>query len=75
MRIKNKLRLIMAEKRIDSIAELMKITGLSRNAVNKLWHDQDLETVKLETLIQICKPLNIALSELIEFVPKDQKDE
>lgn len=69
MPLKNNLRLIMAEKMIDNITDLIKITGLSRNALNKLWHNKDIETVKLETLIQICKSLNIKLSDLIEFTP------
>lgn len=69
MPIKNNLRHIMAEKRIDNIAELMEITGLSRTALNKLWHNQDLETVKLETLIQICQSLKIPLSDLLEYTP------
>lgn len=70
--LRNNLRFIMAEKRIDSITDLMKATGLSRNALNKLWHDQDVESVKLETLTQICKSLQIELNELIQFTP-DQK--
>lgn len=59
----------MANERINSITELMAKTKLSRNALNKLWHDEELETVKLETLIQICDALNIELSELITYKP------
>lgn len=72
MPIKNKLRLIMAERRINNISDLMSMTGLSRNALNKLWHDEDLESVKLGTLIQVCKALGIDLSDLIEY--KSEKD-
>ncbi|MCZ8513798.1 helix-turn-helix transcriptional regulator [Paenibacillus filicis] len=72
MPIKNKLRLIMAERRINNISDLMSITGLSRNALNKLWHDEDLESVKLGTLIQVCNALGVALSELIEY--ENEKD-
>jgi len=35
----------MAKKEIDNITELIRITGLSRNAINKLWRNQDIETV------------------------------
>lgn len=69
MSIRNSLRIIMAQKRIDNLTELMKLTGLSRNALNKLWHDEDLESVKLGTLIQVCDSLGIALSDLIEYHP------
>ena len=67
MRISNNLRLIMAKRRIDNISDLMEITNLSRNALNKLWHNKDLETVKLGTLMTICEKLDISLSQLIEY--------
>lgn len=69
MALKNKLRIIMAERMINNLTDLIRITGLSRNALNKLWHNQDVESVKLETLIQICKSLGIKLSDLLEYVP------
>ena len=67
MQIINNLRLIMAEKRIDNVSDLMEKTDLSRNALNKLWHNKDLETVKLGTLMTICEKLDISLSQLIEY--------
>lgn len=70
MSIQNNLRVVMAQKRIDNVSELMQLTGLSRNALNKLWHDEDLESVKVGTLIQMCDSLGIKLSELIEYHPK-----
>lgn len=71
MTLKNNLRILMAEKRIDNITVLMEKTGLSRNALSKLWRNKDIETVKLETLIQICKPLNVKLSDLVEYTPDE----
>lgn len=71
MAIQNNLRIIMANKRINSITELMSKTKLSRNALNKLWHDENIETVKLETLIQICDALNVELNELITYKPNN----
>ena len=75
MTLRNNLRILMAERRIDNIAVLMETTGLSRNALSKLWHNQDIETVKLETLIQICKPLKVKLSDLVEYTPDDDLNE
>lgn len=72
MAIINKLRLVMAERRIDNLTDLIRITGLSRNALNKLWHDQEVETLKLETLIQICQALDLKLSDLVEYLPEDE---
>jgi putative transcriptional regulator len=62
----------MAVKRINSLTELMRITKLSRNALNKLWHDEEVETVKLETLMKICDALGISLSELVEYDPGER---
>ena len=64
----------MAEKMIDNLTDLIRITGLSRNALNKLWHNQDIETIKLETLTQICKALNIKLSDLLEYIPDNEEE-
>lgn len=72
MPIRNNLRRIMADQRIDNISDLMELTGLSRNALNKLWHDKDIESVKLETLTQLCDGLRIPLSELIEYRPRQK---
>jgi len=63
----------MAEKMIDNLTDLIGITGLSRNALNKLWHNQDIETIKLETLFQICDSLKIKLSDLLEYIPDTEE--
>lgn len=70
--LNNNIRLIMGKQRIDNIQDLMKRTGLSRNALNKLWHEDNLEAIKLGTLITICDSLNVSLSDLIEYVPDSQ---
>jgi len=60
----------MAEKRIYDITDLMKISGLSRGPLNKLHKENDVETVKIETLIKLCDTLECNLSNLIEYIPK-----
>lgn len=75
MSIKNNLRFIMADQRINNVTELMQVTKLSRNAVNKLWHDKDLGSVKLETLTQVCDSLGVTLSQLIEYHPNPKSRE
>lgn len=67
MILENNLRIIMAKKRINSISELINKTGLSRNALNKLWKNENLESVKLGTLLVICEKLDVSLAELIEY--------
>lgn len=70
MPLENNFRIIMAKKRIDSISELISVTGLSRNALNKLWKSEDLDSIKLGTLMTVCDKLQIKLSDLIEYQPE-----
>lgn len=68
--LKSNLRVLMAEHRIDDITELMEKSGLSRNSINKLYKETQLETIKLETLFKLCDTFQCKLSELIEYVPE-----
>lgn len=70
MPLENNFRIIMAKKRIDTITDLINVTGLSRNALNKLWKSDDLGSLKLSTLMTICDKLEIKLSDLIEYSPE-----
>lgn len=74
MVLENNLRIIMAKQRIDNVSELINITGLSRNALNKLWHNENMESVKLGTLLEICDKLEIKLSDLIEYIPNKESE-
>lgn len=66
--IKCNIRELMAEHRIDDISELMAKSGLSRNSINKLYRETNIETTKLETLFKLCDTFNCKLSDLIEYV-------
>lgn len=61
------LRRLMADRRIDDISELMRLSGLSRNSINKLYREENIETTKLETLIRLCDTFQCNLSDLIEY--------
>lgn len=75
MPLDNKLRLVMASNRINNISELITITGVSRNSLNKLWHNENVESIKIGTLVQICDSLNINLSELLSYTPEDANED
>lgn len=60
----------MADHKIDDITQLMNRSGLSRNAINKLYKEESIETIKLETLIKLCETFECRLSELIEYIPE-----
>ncbi|WP_265176843.1 helix-turn-helix domain-containing protein, partial [Bacillus mycoides] len=40
--------MIMAKKNIDNISDLVRITGVSRNSINKLWHNENVSSLKLD---------------------------
>ncbi|WP_339303467.1 helix-turn-helix transcriptional regulator [Paenibacillus sp. FSL R5-0519] len=71
--IRCNIRELMAEHRIDDITELMMKSGLSRNSINKLYRETNIETTKLETLFKLCDTFNCKLSELIEYVPEEDE--
>lgn len=65
--LKCNLRRLMADHKIDDISELMKLSGLSRNSINKLYRENDIESTKLETLFKLCNVFGCKLSDLIEY--------
>lgn len=67
--IRCNLRRLMADYRIDDITTLMAMSGISRNSINKLYREVDIETVKIETLIKLCDAFKCKLSDLIEYIP------
>lgn len=75
MKLVNNIRMIMAKKNIDNVSDLVRITGVSRNSINKLWHNENVSSLRLDTLISICEKLDLKLSELIEFVPNQNEDD
>ncbi|MBD2822838.1 helix-turn-helix transcriptional regulator [Xenorhabdus sp. 42] len=73
MKVVSNIRMIMAKKNIDNISDLVRITGVSRNSINKLWHNENVSSLKLDTLITICEKLDVELSDLIEYIPDDSE--
>ncbi|MDR3364734.1 MAG: helix-turn-helix transcriptional regulator [Clostridiales Family XIII bacterium] len=59
----------MADNRIDDITDLMRISGVSRNSINKLYRGDKVATVKIETLMRLCDALDCKLSDLVEYIP------
>lgn len=67
-----KLRMLMAEHRIDGVGDLMQRSGLSRNAINRLYKgtEEEMKTTNLKTLITLCDVFDCKLSDLIEYTPE-----
>ena len=71
----SKLRFLMAARKINSIKELTDLAGLSRPPLDKLYKEQKLETLTLDTLARVCDVFNCKLSDLIEYIPDDKTSE
>lgn len=67
--LKSNLAVLMAERKIKSVTQLQTITGLSRNAINRVLNDEDekIQGTTLLTLVKLCDALNCSLAELIEY--------
>ena len=69
--LKNYLRHRMADHAIDDISDLMNLSGVSRGPINKLYRNQQVDTVKLGTLLRLCDALGCKLSDLVEYSPEE----
>lgn len=74
MGIEMKIRYLMAEHRIDSVGELMERSGLSRNAINRLYKgtDEEIRATNMKTLVALCDVFKCKLSDLIEYTPEEE---
>lgn len=66
------LRYRMIDKDIKNMAELRRQSGVSRNAISKLYNDEDTERMNIGTLIRLCDTLECSLSDLIEYIPDEK---
>jgi transcriptional regulator len=64
----------MADKKIDSIKNLVELTGVSRPPLDKLYKEKDLETLSLDVLARICKYFNCKIEDLIEYIPDETQE-
>jgi putative transcriptional regulator len=63
------LAVVMAKKRIYSLAPMSEATGISRTTLTALYYEKG-KGVQFETIEKVCKYLNIQVGELIEIMPE-----
>lgn len=68
--MKNNFSKILGE-RLLSITDVSKETGISRSTLTSFYYRKN-SMIQYETLIKICDYLQINLSELIEYEPKQE---
>lgn len=64
--IKNRLSIILGEQRMR-VSELSKLTGISQNALNKIYHNKT-KGIDFDTLDKLCSILQCNSQELFEFI-------
>ena len=69
---KSKLRYLMADKKINTITELMQLTNVSRPPLDKLFKEKKLETLNLDSLARVCNFFKCSLQDLIEYIPEEE---
>lgn len=67
MTLKCNLRKLMYEHEIKTFAEVIRLTGVNRNAIANLYHGKRLEKVQLGTYIRVCDGLACSLDELLIY--------
>ncbi len=67
MTLKCNLRKLMYEHEIKTFAEVIRLTGVNRNAIANLYHGKRLEKVQLGTYIKVCDGLACSLDELLIY--------
>ena len=65
--IKNRLSIILGEQRMR-ISELARLTGISQNTVNKIYHNKT-NSDEFSTLNKLCNALQKNSQEIFEFTP------
>jgi putative transcriptional regulator len=61
------LSVVMAKKRMHSLKELHKLTGISRTTLTALYYEKG-KGVQFDTLDALCEALDVPVGELIERV-------
>ena len=65
--IKNRLSIILGELRMR-VSELSKLTGISQNALNKIYHNKT-KGIDFDTLNKLCNALERNSQDIFEFIP------
>jgi putative transcriptional regulator len=67
--LRNNLRILMAHRKIDNVSQLATIAGITARPLHNLYKENNVGSVKLETLLKICDGLHCSLNDLIEYTP------
>lgn len=69
-KIKSRLHILMGEKKIRSIHELSRLTGISRPTLTRLYNDES-DRLDFGTITTLCDFFDVPLSELLTLVEEE----
>lgn len=69
--MENNVSRILGE-RLLKVSDVHDGTGISKSTLTQIYY-QRVTSVRLDTLVKICDYLQVPLSELIEYVPKEKE--
>lgn len=78
MKVKNRLAVIMAEKEIKSIAELIRIMKehnkpIARRTLDRIYHN-DNHQIHYDTIADLCEVLEVEIGDLFVLVPEEGEE-
>ncbi|GED14018.1 helix-turn-helix domain-containing protein [Aneurinibacillus migulanus] len=65
--IKSRLHILMGERKIKSIHELSRLTGISRPTLTRLYNDES-DRLDFNTITTLCDFFNVPIQDLLEIV-------
>lgn len=65
MVVKSNLKVIMAKKKISSLSELQRLTGISRPIIYRIADDELIRKVTFDKLITVCEAIGCEFDELV----------
>jgi len=72
MPIQWRLATVMADRRVRTIAELARRSGLARSTLTPLWYGR-VKRIDTDTLEALCKALDCQPGDLLVYVPDEEK--
>ena len=67
--LKSNLSTLMGERKMR-IVDMIKLSGVSRGSINRLYHEtDDMKGTSLDILMKCCNALHVSFDELLSYTP------
>ena len=69
MAVKSRLHILMHDRKIKSVSQLSKETGLSRPTLYRIYNETG-DRIEYSTIERLCDFFGCSIGELLEYVPE-----